>query len=93
MLKEQQKMDFEDSEPSEMSDSLVNHSSYVKKSRYSTMLEALQQEFERSRNAQNDESNALLDTLHKLDNIVKSCSSKLPTRLRLLRNTNDEASI
>ena len=43
MLKGQQKIDFEEMEPSDMSDSLVNNSSYVKKSRYSTMLLALQE--------------------------------------------------
>jgi hypothetical protein len=37
-------MDFNDADPSDVSDSLVNHSSYVKRSRYSTMLMALKDE-------------------------------------------------
>lgn len=40
MLREQK----HDLEPSEESDSMVDHSSYVRKSRYSTMLEALKEE-------------------------------------------------
>jgi hypothetical protein len=43
MLREQKKMDFDEPEEEE-SDSMMNHSSYVKKSRYSTMLAALQDE-------------------------------------------------
>lgn len=94
MLKDQQKMEFDDPDPSEMSDSIINHSSYVKKSRYSTMLLALQEELDKSRRGNHDESDALLETLEKLDAIVKKTTSKFPnSRLRLVRNMNDEASI
>lgn len=83
-------MDFEDADPSDLSDSLVNHSSYVKRSRYSTMLMALKDES----TSKQDESNALLDTLTKLNSIVKKSTFKMPNMsLKFIKNTNDEASI
>jgi hypothetical protein len=83
-------MDFDYANSSDVSNSLVNNSSYFKRSRYSIMLKALREES----TCKQDESNTLLKTLAKLNFIVKKSNSKLSDiRFKFMKNSNDEANI
>ncbi len=82
MLKQQNKIDFQESQGSMDSNSMINHSSFIKKSRYSTMLGALQ----KSNDA--NETDLLLSTICKLEAIVKR--KRIPdTKLIMNKDMSD----